>query len=121
MNEEIFELENEDLTLEDIHSSIYRVLHEDTDNKHLIPEQAALLGELFADMARIFGEVPVMRLRPNYKMGSVTVEVPEVQLTAEQTKMLAQALSPCNTFEILALTSGGVRVSATIKHMYYDE
>lgn len=121
MDEEIFELENEDLTLEDIHASIYRVLHEDTDNKHLIPEQAALLGELFADMARIFGKVPEMRLRPNYKMGSVTVEVPEVQLTAEQSKMLAQALRLCSTFEITALTSGGVRVSATIKHMYYDE
>lgn len=121
MDEEIFELENEDLTPENLYASIYRVLHEDTSNKHIIPEQAALLGELFADMARIFGKVPVMRLRPNYKMGSVTVEAPEVQLTAEQSQMLAQALSPCNTFEILALTSGGVRVSATIKHLYYDE
>lgn len=121
MDEEIFELENENLTLDDLRASIYRVLHEDTDNKHIIPEQADLLGELFMDMTRILGKVPVMRFRPNYKMGSVTVEVPEIQLTAEQSKMLAQALQPCNTFEVVALASGGVRVSATIKHMFYDE
>lgn len=121
MDEEIFEFENEDLISEDLYASISRVLHEDTGNKRIIPERSALLVELFEGMARIFRKVPVMGLRANYETGSVTVEVPEVQLTAEQSKMLAQVLSPCSTFEILALTSGDVRVSATIEHMYYDE
>lgn len=115
------EVDGEWHSSEDICKSIQRALKEGAAGREIVPERVEVLGNVFVGIYKITGKMPQMRFRPAFVMGSVSVDVPELQLAAEQSQLLAEVLQPCNTFELVALASGGVRVAATVKGVYRDK
>lgn len=77
-----------------------------------------VLKSVYNEISEIIGTTAALKLYPTFTSGSVSIEVPEVHLEGQKISDLRNALKKCNTFEILPLDDGQVRISVTVKGVF---
>lgn len=82
--------------------------------------QYEVLKSVYNEVSDIIGTAATLKLYPTFTSGSVSIEIPDIHLEGEKVSMLRDALSKCNTFELVPLTNGGLRASMTVKGVFDD-
>lgn len=90
------------------------------DENSVNKEQLEVLKSVYNEVSEIIGAEATLKLYPRFASGSVSIEMPEIHLEGDKVSKLRDALSKCNTFELLPLTDGQLRASVTVKGVFDD-
>lgn len=89
-------------------------------NKVIDQERFSVLESVCAGISDVIGNGTKadISIRPSFCSGGVSVRVPIVAIDSDGVKKLMDVLSVCDNFEVVPLTDGNVRISATVDHLF---
>ena len=89
-------------------------------NKVIDQDRFSVLESVCAGISDVIGNGAKadISIRPSFCSGGVSVRVPVVAADSDGVKKLMEILSVCDNFEVMPLTDGNVRISATVDHLF---
>jgi len=90
------------------------------DTNAVNAERLEVLKSVYNELSEIIGTKATLKLYPRFASGSVSIEIPEIHFEGDEISRLRNALSKCNTFELIPLSNGGLRASVTVKGVFND-
>ena len=103
-------------SLEEIIEAVLRSPDARTNSEpEIVPERFEVLTQVYNRFAKLSGKVPNIRVRGGFNAGSVSIEIPSMQLNEREVLELREILQNCNTFEVVPLANGEVGIGVTVK------